>query len=129
MNLVVFRLVIVSVTLSALAQVSLKAGMAGLAVRTAQGRSPGSIAGTLTSLLQALTQPWVIVGLALYGLGAMVWMLVLARLDVSTAYPFVALGFILVMLLGAVLFGEPITMTKLGGTLLVGFGVWLIARG
>jgi len=128
MNLVVLLLIIVSVTLSAIAQISLKAGMAALAARSAHGLATGA-AGGLSLMLQALTQPWVVVGLALYGLGAMAWMLVLARLDVSVAYPFVALGFIIVMLLGAMVFGEPITLAKLGGTVLVGMGVWLIARG
>lgn len=123
MNPVVFLLIVVSVCLSAFAQISLKAGMAGLASRG------GLSGGGVSALAQAFTQPYVLAGLALYGLGAMVWMLVLARLDVSVAYPFVALGFIVVMLLGAFFFGEPITLVKLAGTALVGVGVWLIARG
>ena len=88
-----------------------------------------SAAGPLTALGSAFTQPYVLLGLGLYGLGAMVWMLVLAKLDVSVAYPFVALGFVVVMVLGAIVFGEPITNAKLLGTALVGVGVWLIARG
>jgi multidrug transporter EmrE-like cation transporter len=127
MSLAVLLLIVVSVTLSALAQISLKAGMASLAAGAHGG--PAGIASGLHSILLALGQPWVLVGLALYGLGAMVWMLVLARLDVSVAYPFVALGFIVVMLLGALFFGEALTLAKLSGTLLVGAGVWLIARG
>jgi multidrug transporter EmrE-like cation transporter len=115
------------VTLSALAQISLKAGMAAVAGR-AHALPPG-LSGGLHTMLLALSQPWVLLGLGLYALGAMVWMLVLARLDVSIAYPFVALGFIVVMLLGALFFGESITLMKLCGTVLVGIGVWLIARG
>jgi multidrug transporter EmrE-like cation transporter len=126
MTPVVFQLVLVSVALSALAQMSLKAGMA--AVSAGQVAQAGSVS-SLMSLLSALTQPFVLGGLGLYALGALVWMLVLARLDVSVAYPFVALGFVMVMVLGAICFGEPITAAKLAGTALVGLGVWLIACG
>ena len=128
MTSLVFALIVVSVSLSALAQMSLKAGMAAVAGAAGSGLAPG-VAGGLASVLAALTQPYVLLGLGLYGLGAFVWLLVLARLDVSLAYPFVALGFIVVMVLGALWFGEPITPTKLAGTALVGLGVWLIARG
>jgi multidrug transporter EmrE-like cation transporter len=69
----------------------------------------------------------VIGGLFLYGLSAAIWLFVLARLDVSVAYPFVALGFLLTMVLGCLLFGEPLTARKLIGTMLVMFGVYLVA--
>ncbi len=131
MTVPVFLMVLLSVGLSALAQISLKAGMAAAtAGRTAVamgGSAP--VDGPLAALGSAFTQPYVLLGLGLYGLGAMVWMLVLAKLDVSVAYPFVALGFIVVMVLGAVVFGEPVTVAKVFGTALVGIGVWLIARG
>ena len=42
----------------------------------------------------------VIGGFGLYCLGALVWLVVLARADVSYAYPFLGLGFILTMLVG-----------------------------
>ena len=131
MTVSVFLMVVLSVGLSALAQISLKAGMAAVtAARAMSGiDADASAAGPLTALGSAFTQPYVLLGLGLYGLGAMVWMLVLAKLDVSVAYPFVALGFIVVMVLGAFVFGEPITSAKLLGTALVGVGVWLIARG
>jgi multidrug transporter EmrE-like cation transporter len=53
----------------------------------------------------------------------------LARIDVSVAYAFVALGFLLTMALGSLLLGEPLTLSKLSGTLLVVLGVWLVAGG
>ena len=131
MTVSVFLMVVLSVGLSALAQISLKAGMAAVAAARAMSGidADASAAGPLTALGSAFAQPYVLLGLGLYGLGAMVWMLVLAKLDVSVAYPFVALGFIVVMVLGAFVFGEPVTPAKLFGTALVGVGVWLIARG
>ena len=55
-------------------------------------------------------------------------LLVLRRLDVTFVYPFVGLGFILTMFLGAWLLSEPVTGTRIVGTLLVVAGVALIAR-
>ncbi len=66
-------------------------------------------------------------GLFLYGLSAVVWLFVLARLDVSVAYPFVALGFLVTMALGCLLFGEAFTVRKVLGTLIVMLGVYLVA--
>lgn len=129
MNLTVLLLILTSVSLSALAQISLKAGMAAArAGTTSMVHATATDAGPTTLLLAAASQPGVIGGLLLYGLGTVVWLLVLSRLDVSVAYPFVALGFLMVMVLGAWCFGEPITLSKLAGTVLVGAGVYLLAR-
>ena len=54
------------------------------------------------------------------------WLFVLAKLQVSVAYAFVALGFLLTMILGCVFLGEPLTLRKLTGTGLVVLGIWLV---
>jgi multidrug transporter EmrE-like cation transporter len=65
--------------------------------------------------------------LFVYGLSAVVWLFVLARIDVSVAYPFVSLGFVVTMVLGCLLFGEAFTIRKILGTLVVMAGVYLVA--
>ena len=72
--------------------------------------------------------PFVVGGLALYALGAVVWLAVLAKVDVSAAYPFVGLGFILTMVMGYWFFGEPLSTNRVLGTLLIVSGVVLVAR-
>jgi multidrug transporter EmrE-like cation transporter len=69
----------------------------------------------------------VVVGFVLYGASACVWLLVLARVNLSVAYPFVGLGFIATMLLGAFFLGEPLTVWRVIGTLLIALGVVLVA--
>jgi len=87
------------------------------------------VSGAIGEVLGAIVRsPYVMGGLALYGFGAIVWLFVLARLDVTTAYPFVGLGFILTMILGALFLGEVLTPSKVVGTLLVTAGVVLVAR-
>lgn len=51
----------------------------------------------------------------------------LARLDVSMAYPFVGLGFILTMLLVFFVLGESLSTMRIVGTLLITAGVVLVS--
>jgi multidrug transporter EmrE-like cation transporter len=83
----------------------------------------------LRMLMAMFLNVWVIAGLALYFSAAVVWLFALARIEVSMAYPFVGLGFILTMILGKFLMGDAVTAARLVGTLLISIGVVLVARG
>ena len=74
------------------------------------------------------TTPAVVGGLALYLFGAILWLLVLAQIDVTQAYPFVGLGFLITMALGMMLLGESVSSARIAGTVLVATGVLLVAR-
>lgn len=124
MNLRIFLLILASVGLSVLAQIALKTGMSGRKIQAAliEGASRLDAVWTIAS------NGYVVLGLGLYGLGAVLWLLVLARLDVSMAYPFVGLGFVLTMMLGYLILGESLSTTRIVGTLLIAAGVVLVAR-
>ena len=121
MSPLVLMLTIISVCLSAGAQVALKHGMTHPATQEALA------SGTVGAVRAVASQPFVLLGLAMYGVGAMVWLLVLARVEVSRAYPFVGLGFLLVMALGASMLGESIGTARWVGTVLVAAGVLCVA--
>jgi len=120
MNLL--ALALLSIGLSVAAQFLLKAGMAGNAVRDA-------LAGPLSlRLAGALATDWrILAGFALYGVGALAWLGVLARWDVSKAYPLVGLGFVATLAVGF-LQGEQVTLARIAGVLLICAGVFVIAR-
>lgn len=122
MNLSVLGLILLSVTLSAVAQIVLKHGMTAPATRDAMA------GGGLQAVTTIITNAYVIGGLALYGLGMVFWLGVLSRVDVSQAYPFVGLGFLLTMAFGVLLLGEPFSVGRAAGTLMVLAGVLLVAR-
>jgi len=117
-----FILIFSSVLISALAQIALKQGMSSSTVSAALGQ------GTASTVTAIATNPYVIGGLSLYALGAVLWLFVLSRVDVSVAYPFVAFGFIVTMGLAIVLLGEPLQPLRVAGTLLVVAGAVLITR-
>lgn len=123
-DLKLLLLILSSVSLSAIAQISFKFGMSSSPV---QGIIRDS-ASRLEIIGVILFQPYVLLGLMCYVLGALMWLFVLSRLDVSMAYPFVGIGFILTMFLGALLLGEHIGITRVVGTALVVLGVVLVSR-
>ena len=79
-------------------------------------------------LLLVLRSPWVLLGLMMYGIGALSWVLVLSRLDLSIAYPFLALNFVLVALISWLLLGESIPGLRWVGIGCICVGIFLIAR-
>lgn len=120
MTIRLFLLILASVSLSALAQLALKVG-----TTAAAGNRAGSVGGEMGGLIQS---PMVLVGLGLYGVGALLWLFVLGRAPLSLAYPFVGLGFILTMLAGAFLLNENVNAFRVVGTLLIAAGCVLVAR-
>jgi multidrug transporter EmrE-like cation transporter len=116
-----FYIAILSISLSVAAQFSLKAGMSSVVVRRAVEKPLALRTG-----LTVLSNEYVIGGFLLYGLGALVWLLVLSRWDVSKAYPLVGMGFAVTMVVGLML-GEQVTLLRALGVALICGGVVLVS--
>ena len=119
----IIGLILFSVVLSSLAQLVLKLGMSSPDLHAAlAGKDWFDIA------LAVATSGLIPLGIALYGIGAVLWLWILSRTDLSFAYPFVGVAFILTMLFGLVFLGEPVGIERVAGTLLIVGGVTLVAR-
>ncbi|MFG1412758.1 EamA family transporter [Xanthobacter sp. VTT E-85241] len=118
-RLFLIAVILLSVALNASAQILLRWG-----ARSGLGFEDGA---TLTNLLRVLVRPGIFGGLACYAISVAVWVYVLSRVEASFAYPFLGLGFVFVALASWQLLGEPLTPQRLGGTLLVGLGVVVLA--
>lgn len=119
----VLTLIFVSVTISALAQVTLKQGMSSQVVQQ-------SLTGCWLEIVSTVaSNSYIWLGLSLYAAGAVLWLCVLARVDVSIAYPFVGLGFILTALMGVFFLGEAFSVIRFVGTCLVVLGIVLVTQG
>jgi multidrug transporter EmrE-like cation transporter len=119
----IIALILVSVSLSAIAQLVLKLGMSGARVQSTLGGD-----SVVDSLMTVMTDGRVLLGLFIYGVGVILWLWVLSQTDLSFAYPFVGIGFILTMLFGAVFLSEPVGITRISGTLLIVAGVVLVSQ-
>jgi drug/metabolite transporter (DMT)-like permease len=95
--------------LAALGQVSFKHGADGRAI------------------LMEFVNPWILLGLALYLGGTVLWILALSAVPLTLLYPFSALTYVLVNLLAVTLLGEQLTARGLTGTALVLLGLFLVA--
>ena len=56
------------------------------------------------------------------------WLWVLSKVDLSVAYPFVGLSFLVTMAFGAFLLEESVTPSRIAGTLLIAVGCILVGR-
>ena len=79
-------------------------------------------------LLQAATQPWTWVLIAIDTASFVAWMMVLAEMKLSTAVPLSAVGYVLIVGAGWLLYHEPADLLQVVGGALILIGAWLIAR-
>lgn len=78
------------------------------------------------SVLALLTSPAIVGGMVLYVVATVLWLYVLSRVPLSVAYPTQSVAYILGVIGAFVWFGEPITVWKVLGCLLIMAGVSLI---
>ncbi len=74
------------------------------------------------------TNGFIWLGLALYALSVVNWVIVLSRVDVSAAYPILSLGFAVVALWGHYAFQEPLNAWRIAGIALIIGGTFCISR-
>lgn len=122
MNSTTLSLTLLSVTISALAQIALKLGVSSPAVQKAMASSAADGFWALAF------NPRVLAGFGLYGLGAIGWLIVLSKIDVSQAYPFLGLGILITFAMGHFFLGEPASWSRIAGMMLVIAGIALVAR-
>ncbi|WP_293961435.1 EamA family transporter [uncultured Fusobacterium sp.] len=67
-------------------------------------------------------------GLAFYGISTLLWIKILEYIDVSIAYPVMALSYIIVMLGAYFIFGEQISFFKVLGIIFILIGVFFITK-
>jgi multidrug transporter EmrE-like cation transporter len=116
-------LIISSVLLSAAGQVFFKIGVGAARVQDAMR---GSSWNGETLLAYATSVP-ILAGLILYMVATVLWLQALSRIELSQAYPFFGLGFILTAVLGVLIFNDSFSLLRFCGTSLVIAGVYLVA--
>jgi drug/metabolite transporter (DMT)-like permease len=115
-------LILVSVALAATAQLTLKHGM----------NQVTDVSGTATlsgsSLRAILTNVSVVGGLLIFGLSAVVWLMVLSRASLSFAYPFASLTYVLIVLADKLVLHEEIPVLRWAGVFAIMTGIILVAQ-
>jgi len=122
MNPLLVLVILATVSLSAVAQVALKAGVSSPAI------AAGASNSAMALILAVAGSPFIWLGLGIYGGSVLAWMWVLSKVEVSVAYPFVGVSFVLTAIMGAMFLHENVTPLRVAGTLLVATGCILIVR-
>lgn len=83
---------------------------------------------TISSMAAFVFNKYLFSALVIYGLATFLWVYALKLVPLSVAYPFMALAFVIVPLLGVVFLNEPFTMRNIFGTILIIAGILVIGR-
>lgn len=93
------------------------------------GPLPTELLEKLKFLLSLLLDPVIFSGFIAAFLASLAWMAAMTKFELSHAYPFMSLNFVVVLLLSGWLLNEPITVQKTVGVSLIVLGTVVAARG
>ena len=82
-----------------------------------------------TLAFSMLLNPYIMIALVLTLLAGVTWMIAMTKFEISYAYPFTILGLVFVTIFSVMLFGESVNIYKIGGIILIVFGVIIISKG
>lgn len=90
---------------------------------------PEGIWPKVVTLFTVLFDPFILTGLIATFVSGLCWMATMSKLEIGYAYPFTSLGFVAVVLLSALLFGESLNVWRIVGVLLIVAGVTVASQG
>ena len=123
LTLHIFFLILLSTVFTVAGQLFFRKGMLDI----------GEISFSLQSLGKTLGETasngYVISGFILFALGAIFWLVILSKVEVSYAYPIGSLGYILLLFASWLFLGETVPLSGWMGVLLICLGIFFITRG
>ena len=112
-------LILVSVLLNCTAQLCIRKGML-LVGET-------GMSNMITNLGVMVTNIWLWGAMICYALSILLWMAVLSKVEVSFAYPFLSIGYVVAAVVGYYFFGESLSVIRIVGIVIICIGVYLIS--
>ena len=118
----IITLILLSVFLNSSAQISMKKGMMIV------GEITGGVQGFVAVLPNMITNIYLWISAICYMMSIVLWLVVLSKTDVSYAYPFLSIGYVLSVIVGYFAFHEAVTSIRVIGIAVICVGVVLISR-
>jgi multidrug transporter EmrE-like cation transporter len=115
--------ILLPIVLGVVGQLLLKHGM------TSMGKQDLGTDGLFPVIWRMVTSPYVLGGVIVYGVSTFFWLLTLSKVELSYAYPFLSLSYVLIFLFSWMFFQENIPPSRIIGMLVVCLGVFFISRG
>jgi multidrug transporter EmrE-like cation transporter len=116
-------LILFTVLTNAAAQIMLKKGMLTLGPLAFEG-----VGGLVATVLRVVLNPWVFLGLATFVVSMASHLVVLSKVELSFAYPFLSLAYIVVAVYAFVVFKEDVNALRIAGFALICLGTLCISR-
>ena len=114
-------LLLVSVVFAIAGQLTLKAAMNEV------GRiGRADVSTPVATALRVAKEPKLWIGLTLFGISALFWLVVLSRVPLSVAYPFVGLSYVMVVAFSRVVLNEHVPALRWLGVVIVAVGIAII---
>ena len=114
-------LLVLSVGFATGGQLMLKAAMTDVGrIGTAQISEPGQ------TVLRAAREPKLWLGLVLFGVSSVFWLVVLSRVDLSLAYPMVGLSYVIIVALAKLVLDESVPAVRWAGVIIIAVGIALV---
>lgn len=114
--------ILFTVLTNAAAQIMLKQGMMSL------GPLSFSADTLIPRIFQIVFNPWVFIGLTTFVISMASHLFVLSKVDLSFAYPFLSLAYVVVAVVAWLVFKEELGLYKISGIVLICLGTILIAQ-
>ena len=115
-------LILFTVLTNAAAQIMLKKGMLSVGTFSFE---PDEL---LNAAIRTLLNPFIFIGLCVFVISMASHLVVLSRVELSYAYPFLSLAYVVAALYAYFIFKEDLNTVRVAGIALICFGTILIAR-
>jgi small multidrug resistance pump len=79
-----------------------------------------------SDVMGQFVDPFTMLGLVAYGLGAVFYIAAIKKIPISLAFPSVSLSYVLVAVIAHYAWGEPLGLPQIGGIALIAGGILLL---
>lgn len=116
-------MILFTVATNAAAQIMLKKGMLAHGALAL----PAGIGGVVGTVFSVVFSPWVFAGLCMFVISMASHLVVLSRVELSFAYPFLSLAYVIVAAYAFFIFGEDVGLARIAGIALICAGTVFIS--
>jgi drug/metabolite transporter (DMT)-like permease len=121
-SLKILFLIVMNDVGDSIAQLFLKKGFIG------GGMSSVDLSNIGEFISRNIYSPWVWLGLFIYMINFLIWIIVLYRVDLSVAMPVGSTSFIFIPILAVLFLGEHVSLLRWTGTILIALGIYFVLK-
>ncbi len=93
-----------------------------------KGQLPPAFSDKIQFMMHAYLDPWILSGFFVAFMASLTWAMAMTKFQLSQAYPFMSLSYVVVFILSVFLFDEEVNLYKIIGCAMVLLGIIIIAK-